>query len=57
MIRECSECASFDTERVHIEWFTDMIEEVRICNECPAEFVNRYNLIEKQTTTFDQVLD
>ena len=51
---DCSECGSFDTKRVHTEWFSDMVEEVRICNECPTQFTNCYSLFEKRT---DEVLD
>lgn len=52
--KECSECGSFDTERVHAEWFTGGIEEVRICNDCPAQFTNYYDLFDKST---DEVVE
>lgn len=52
--RDCTECGSFDTERVHVEWYSDMIEEVRICNECPTQFTNKFSLFEKET---DEVVE
>lgn len=52
---DCSECGSFDTERVHVEWYTDMIEEVRICNECPTQFTNKFSLFEKETDVTEAV--
>lgn len=42
MRSECPECGSIDTDRVHIEWFTDGVEEVRICNSCPAQYANEF---------------
>ena len=45
--QDCSECGSFDTERVNVEWHSDMVEETRICNECPSEFTNRFELFDK----------
>lgn len=36
--RECPECGAHDTEQVHVEWYEDYVEEVRICNECPVEY-------------------
>jgi len=46
--RECPECGSYQTERVHTEWFQDIIHEVRICNDCPAQFVNKFDLFEQE---------
>lgn len=40
--KQCPECGSFDTERVYQEDFTDMIEQVRICNDCPVQFTNQF---------------
>ena len=45
---ECPNCGGYDTERVHTEWYTDLIEETRICNECPSQFVNRYDLFDQE---------
>ena len=45
---ECPNCGAYDSERVHVEWYTDMIEETRICNECPAQFANSYSLFDKE---------
>lgn len=47
--KECTECGTYDTERVHTECYSDMIEEVRICNECPTQFTNKYRLFEQET--------
>jgi transcriptional regulator NrdR family protein len=46
--RECPDCESYDTERVRTEWMTDMIEEIRICNDCYSQFTNAYSLFDKQ---------
>lgn len=48
--KRCPECESFDTKRVHTEWFTDGIEETRICNDndCPTQFTNKYRLFEQE---------
>lgn len=46
---ECPECGTHDTKKVHVEWMTDMLEEVRICNECPAQFTNKYDLFDQET--------
>ena len=45
---ECPDCGSHGTERVHIEWYSDMIEETRICNECISQFLNSYNLFDQE---------
>lgn len=47
--RRCPDCDSTDTERVHTEWHTDMLEEIRICNDCPTQFTNRYDLFAQDT--------
>jgi hypothetical protein len=46
--KRCPECEGYDTERVHTEWFNDMLEEIRICNKCPVQFTNKYSLFEKE---------
>jgi hypothetical protein len=38
----CPEFDSHDTERVHTEWFTNSVEEVRICNDCPTQYTLSY---------------
>ena len=50
MIRhhECPDCGSHGTERVHTEWYSDMIKEMRICNECRSQFLNSYNLFDQE---------
>jgi hypothetical protein len=48
---ECPECAAHDTERVHVEWLIDGVEETRICNECPAQFTNKFGLFDKDVDT------
>jgi len=47
---ECPDCGSHETKKVHVEWGEDMIEETRVCKECPAQFTNAYDL-------FDQRID
>jgi len=47
--KRCPECGAFDTEQVHVEWMADMLEEVRICNDCPAQYTNNFDLFDKRT--------
>jgi protein-arginine kinase activator protein McsA len=46
----CENCGSSFVDRVHTERYGDMVEEVYVCDECPAEFVTRYDLFEKKLT-------
>ena len=51
---QCPNCESPDTECVHTEVFTDFIERVRICNNCPTEYVVDYgNPHVKDVTTYE----
>jgi len=34
----CPECESFNTERVHLESYTDEIVSTRICHTCPVQY-------------------
>lgn len=45
---ECPDCGSHDTEQVHVEWMTEMAEEVRICDDCKSQYTNSYNLFDQQ---------
>jgi len=45
--RQCPECRTTDTERVHTEWGQDMVEEVRICDQCRSQYTNKYELFEQ----------
>ena len=36
--RECPECESWETERVHTEFWEDEIQVTRICNACPTQY-------------------
>jgi transcriptional regulator NrdR family protein len=42
----CPECGHRDTEVVHTEWYADYVERVRVCNECPTQFVVSYGMPE-----------
>ena len=46
--KKCPECGSFDTDHAHTERHTDIIEESRICNDCPEMFVNKFSLFEQE---------
>jgi len=47
--KQCPDCDSYDTERVHIEWYTDMIEETRICDgDCGGQYTNKYSLFAQE---------
>lgn len=41
---ECPECGSHETTQVHRESFAGMIESVRICDNCPVQFTNKFFL-------------
>jgi len=41
-VKECPNCESTDTERVHVEWYTQEIEEVRMCVECRTQYTINY---------------
>lgn len=47
--KQCTECGAHNTERVHVERHTDLIEEVRICHECPTQYLCIYHLEDKRT--------
>lgn len=40
--RSCPECDSSKSKVIHTEWHTDYVERVRLCNDCPAEWVVNY---------------
>jgi len=46
---DCPECDGFQSERVHVEWHTDLVKEVRVCMECDSQFTNSYGLFDKTT--------
>jgi protein-arginine kinase activator protein McsA len=47
----CEHCGTEFVDRVHTERYSDdMIEEVYVCQECPAEFVARYDMFHKELT-------
>lgn len=39
---KCPECGSHSTERVHMSIHSVVVEEVRICNECPTQYTVKY---------------
>jgi hypothetical protein len=52
--RRCPECEGHATERVHTEWMGDVIEEVRICDDCPTEYTVSWGDPRlKETRTYD----
>jgi len=40
--KECPECAGWNTERVHVEWWSDSVRETRICDDRPTEYTIDY---------------
>lgn len=46
--KECPDCGSFDTERVHVEWLNGGVDEVRICNDCPVQYTVEFRQPLKQ---------
>lgn len=49
--RECPNCGSYDTERVYSDDVDgEAIENVRICNDCPAEWTNHFAFSHKDIT-------
>ena len=45
--RECPYCGKYDSNKVNTDWCSSMIYELRVCNNCLIEFVNRYDLSRK----------
>jgi RNA polymerase subunit RPABC4/transcription elongation factor Spt4 len=45
--KECPNCGYLETERVHTEWYSDLVEETRICSDCDTQFTNSYDLFEQ----------
>jgi transcriptional regulator NrdR family protein len=51
----CPECDSYDTEVVDTQFYRDMIERVRICNDCPTQWVVSFSdPIVQDVQTFDE---
>lgn len=48
--KKCPECKDFNTNRVMLDDLTMGIDEVRLCVECGAEFVNSLQVVEKEVT-------
>lgn len=44
----CPNCESFDTELVHTEQYSDMIEQVMVCEACRSQYTAKYNLFERE---------
>lgn len=44
----CPNCDSTNTEKVHTEQFTDMLEQVFVCNECPTQYTAKYDLFARE---------
>jgi protein-arginine kinase activator protein McsA len=40
--RGCPNCESLTVEVVHTEWYTDAVERVKICEDCPAQWTVVY---------------
>jgi transcriptional regulator NrdR family protein len=51
---KCPYCANYDTHQIHKKWFSDAIDEVRVCNNCLTKFVNRFDLSEKSDMETDE---
>jgi len=51
---KCPYCGEYDTHEVSTEWFSNTIDEIRACNNCLIEFVNKYELLEKSNTETDE---
>jgi len=49
--RHCPNCDSTATEVVHTEYYSDTIERVRICRDCPVQYTVEYGLPEITDTT------
>jgi protein-arginine kinase activator protein McsA len=46
----CENCGSRFVERVNTERYDDIVEDVYVCEECPAEFIAQYGMFEKELT-------
>jgi len=47
--KQCTECRATNTDRVFIDTHTDQIEEVRVCDECGAQYSNVFYLEVQRT--------
>lgn len=36
--KECPSCGDVNSRRVHVDWYRDMVEEIRVCESCPTQF-------------------
>jgi len=36
--QECPECGSYDTNRVHTEFWADEVQATRVCQDCPTQY-------------------
>lgn len=43
----CPECGHTNTDKVHTEQFTDMIEQTFICEDCWIQFTTKYSMFER----------
>lgn len=39
---DCPECGSHETDVVHREFLSDLVEVVRVCTGCPTEWTVAY---------------
>jgi transcriptional regulator NrdR family protein len=52
--KHCPECESLDTAVQHTEFFSDMVERVRTCEDCPTQWTVSYaDPIVKEVQNFD----
>jgi transcriptional regulator NrdR family protein len=50
---QCPICLSQDTDQVDVQWESDIVHEMRVCSNCPAEFRNSYDLFEQASDRLD----
>jgi transposase-like protein len=51
---QCPRCGRYNTQEVSTEWFSNTIDEFRVCIDCEIEFVNKYNLLTKSIMETDE---
>jgi hypothetical protein len=52
--KRCVVCDSLDTNHLHVEQFSYMIEIVRGCENCQSQFINEYSLCDRYELETDE---
>lgn len=45
---KCPNCGNYETDHVHTETYSDMIERVVVCHDCSVQFTAKFSLFDRQ---------